>query len=190
MTVTLINHPDDLPILSSEPYKHLGVVDRAYLVYEGFKANQYGFEEVYSWYCKGRRRERYRELGPPGDTDFSNAVCQSCGGDTIRLSTMNMVQLTNFLYEYGTEGLCAYCRCELGWGGHVWDSNTNALHFVRSWVLDHIIPKSRRGSDDYWNLIPSCNPCNQKKKNKTPEEFGYVFPRRARFPKRIPRRKK
>lgn len=39
--------------------------------------------------------------------------------------------------------------------------------------VEHIVPKSRGGSDRVSNLIISCHECNQKKGNLTAEEFGY-----------------
>ena len=39
--------------------------------------------------------------------------------------------------------------------------------------VEHIIPKSRGGSDRVSNLTLSCKKCNQKKGNSTAEEFGY-----------------
>ncbi len=39
--------------------------------------------------------------------------------------------------------------------------------------VEHIIPKSRRGSDRVSNLTISCHECNRKKGNKTAEEFGH-----------------
>ena len=39
--------------------------------------------------------------------------------------------------------------------------------------IDHIIPKSRGGSDRVSNLTLSCHECNQKKGNRTAEEFGH-----------------
>ena len=39
--------------------------------------------------------------------------------------------------------------------------------------VEHIIPKSRGGSDRVSNLTISCHDCNQRKGNKTAEEFGY-----------------
>lgn len=40
--------------------------------------------------------------------------------------------------------------------------------------VEHIVPKSRGGSDRVSNLTISCHECNQKKGNKTAEEFGYT----------------
>ncbi|MBU2598517.1 MAG: HNH endonuclease [Actinobacteria bacterium] len=39
--------------------------------------------------------------------------------------------------------------------------------------VEHIVPKSRGGSDRISNLTIACNKCNQKKGNKTAKEFGY-----------------
>jgi hypothetical protein len=41
---------------------------------------------------------------------------------------------------------------------------------------DHVIPKSRGGTDAWENLLPACRPCNKAKGNRTPEECG-VLPR-------------
>lgn len=37
-------------------------------------------------------------------------------------------------------------------------------------TLDHIIPKSRGGSDEPENLVAACVPCNQQKDDNTPDE--------------------
>jgi len=39
--------------------------------------------------------------------------------------------------------------------------------------IEHIIPKSRGGTSRVSNLTIACHRCNQKKGNKTAEEFGY-----------------
>jgi hypothetical protein len=39
--------------------------------------------------------------------------------------------------------------------------------------VEHIVPKSRGGSDRVENLTLACRPCNQKKGNQTALEFGY-----------------
>jgi CRISPR/Cas system Type II protein with McrA/HNH and RuvC-like nuclease domain len=40
----------------------------------------------------------------------------------------------------------------------------------RNLTLDHVIPKSRGGKNDWTNLVTSCFKCNLKKADKTPEE--------------------
>ena len=37
-------------------------------------------------------------------------------------------------------------------------------------TLDHVLPKSRGGGNDWSNLVTCCFSCNLKKGNKTPEE--------------------
>lgn len=36
--------------------------------------------------------------------------------------------------------------------------------------VDHVIPRSRGGSDETWNLTAACTPCNQAKGNGIPNE--------------------
>jgi CRISPR/Cas system Type II protein with McrA/HNH and RuvC-like nuclease domain len=40
----------------------------------------------------------------------------------------------------------------------------------KSLTLDHVIPKSRGGKNEWTNLVTSCFKCNLKKANRTPEE--------------------
>ena len=42
-------------------------------------------------------------------------------------------------------------------------------------TLDHIMPKSRGGKNDWNNLVTCCFKCNLKKGNKTPEEAKMVL---------------
>jgi hypothetical protein len=39
--------------------------------------------------------------------------------------------------------------------------------------VEHLIPKSRGGSDRASNLVIACDPCNKRKGSRTAEEFGY-----------------
>ena len=41
------------------------------------------------------------------------------------------------------------------------------------WEVDHILPRSRGGSDRPSNLVLSCHECNKTKDNQTAEEFGH-----------------
>src|SRR5262245_9907814 len=47
-------------------------------------------------------------------------------------------------------------------------------------TLDHFVPRSRSGESAWENLVACCNPCNNTKGNRTPEEAGM---RLARQPK-------
>jgi len=38
--------------------------------------------------------------------------------------------------------------------------------------LEHIVPRSRGGANAWDNLCASCHDCNQKKRDRTPEEAG------------------
>ena len=38
-------------------------------------------------------------------------------------------------------------------------------------LVDHVIPKSRGGTDERSNLAPACRPCNMEKLDVTPEEW-------------------
>jgi 5-methylcytosine-specific restriction endonuclease McrA len=63
----------------------------------------------------------------------------------IELSRKNVLRRDNFR--------CQYCS-----------STTNPL------TIDHIIPKSRGGTEVWENLVAACLKCNNKKGNRTPEE--------------------
>lgn len=45
----------------------------------------------------------------------------------------------------------------------------------RATAVDHIIPRSRGGSNEVSNLISACKSCNSTKNDKTPEEAGMVI---------------
>jgi 5-methylcytosine-specific restriction endonuclease McrA len=64
--------------------------------------------------------------------------------------------IRRYLFEK-FKGKCAYCRKNLGKG----------------WQADHVIPKSRGGSDRVWNRVAACEECNQMKANRTAAEFGH-----------------
>jgi len=47
-------------------------------------------------------------------------------------------------------------------------------------TLDHVIPRSRAGESNWENLVACCNPCNNRKGNRTPEEAGMKLARQPR----------
>lgn len=53
---------------------------------------------------------------------------------------------------------------------------------TRSLTIDHLIPKSRGGTDCWENLTLACGPCNVKKGNKLLQQTGMVLKRKPRPP--------
>jgi len=49
-------------------------------------------------------------------------------------------------------------------------------------TVDHILPSSRGGKNDFMNTVCSCYECNNKKGDRTPEEVGYTLRKHPRIP--------
>jgi 5-methylcytosine-specific restriction endonuclease McrA len=65
-------------------------------------------------------------------------------------------------------GICQYCGTTSG-----------------TMTVDHVIPKLRRGGDNWENLVCACDKCNNKKGNRLPEEAGMRLRRRPRRPSNL-----
>ena len=60
------------------------------------------------------------------------------------------------------KGKCWYCSVLLTRTGR---------NIKTDFSIEHLVPFSRGGKHDLINLVASCNSCNQKKKNKTVDEY-------------------
>jgi 5-methylcytosine-specific restriction endonuclease McrA len=49
-------------------------------------------------------------------------------------------------------------------------------------TIDHIIPRSRGGKNTWKNTIAACSPCNNKKRDRTPQEASMTL----RFAAKVP----
>jgi 5-methylcytosine-specific restriction endonuclease McrA len=70
---------------------------------------------------------------------------------------LGFVRLTRRTLWLRDGGCCQYCGVNMG---------------VKSYEMEHILPKSRGGVSSWSNLVVSCPKCNQKKGSKTPIEAG------------------
>jgi 5-methylcytosine-specific restriction endonuclease McrA len=52
----------------------------------------------------------------------------------------------------------------------------------RELTLDHVIPRSKGGWNNWDNVVTACILCNKKKGNKTPEEADLILMRRPKAP--------
>ncbi|MBN2012931.1 HNH endonuclease [candidate division KSB1 bacterium] len=52
-------------------------------------------------------------------------------------------------------------------------------------TIDHIIPKRSGGEDSWENLVCACIECNNKKRDRTPEEAGMTLLRKPKKPSHL-----
>ena len=70
----------------------------------------------------------------------------------------------------------------------IWRDNNQcqycSKHFMADKLtIDHVIPRSRGGKNDWLNLVTACKKCNQKKGDKTPSEANMPLIKEPKIPK-------
>ncbi len=68
-------------------------------------------------------------------------------------------------------GKCQYCAMKI----------TRA-----TFTYDHVLPKSRGGLTEWTNVVCACMDCNQKKRDRTPQEAGMKLQNLPEKPKKLP----
>jgi 5-methylcytosine-specific restriction endonuclease McrA len=53
-------------------------------------------------------------------------------------------------------------------------------------TVDHVTPKSKGGGSSWANLVAACQPCNTRKRDRTPQEAGMPLRRQPKVPHSIP----
>lgn len=53
---------------------------------------------------------------------------------------------------------------------------------TRKLTIDHVVPKSKGGSDDWTNLVVACSSCNTKKGDTLLEQTGMKLARKPKAP--------
>lgn len=53
-------------------------------------------------------------------------------------------------------------------------------------TYDHVLPRSSGGRTEWTNIVTACRACNEKKRNRTPDESGMFPLQPPRAPKTLP----
>lgn len=77
----------------------------------------------------------------------------------LRFSRQNVFKRDNFT--------CQYC----------------GTHKPKTLTLDHVMPVSRGGCDTWDNVVACCRPCNQRKRDRTPQEARMTLMRQPYEPR-------
>ena len=106
------------------------------------------------------------------DISFDTAQMSSDSsliGTAYQQGPLYNTNLKKFIFSK-TNGRCSYCG-------------------AKATEIDHIVPKSKGGSNSPSNLTPACRSCNQMKSNKTLKEFGKLVGKDFSHlkPKRLPK---
>lgn len=117
---------------------------------------------------KARAIENYEEQISSPSVTF-NFPCVIVLDKAVKFSQNNAKpNRTNVLWR--DNNICQYC---------------NNKFLPNELTLDHVIPKSRGGKNTWFNLVTCCKECNQKKRNKTPEEARMSLVRPPFKPKNV-----
>ena len=82
---------------------------------------------------------------------------------TIRFGRANVFRRDGFA--------CQYC--------------SEVLH-PRELTFDHVVPRARGGRTDWENIVTCCRVCNDRKRDRTPDEAGMKLARRPVKPSWLP----
>jgi len=117
--------------------------------YQGRKAVAWSLGEIVARYRGGFQKD-----GRQSYLETSSII--AIRGHTFDISKHSQVLLSNRTLFGRDRNVCAYC------GKHF--SNYHNLS------RDHIIPKSRGGTNTWMNVVTACKECNSKKSNMTLKE--------------------
>jgi 5-methylcytosine-specific restriction endonuclease McrA len=99
------------------------------------------------------------KISVPSILRLNHPIPYNCFSNRIRFTKRN-----TFLRDHNK---CQYC-------GVILTRSTS--------TIDHVFPKSRGGKTTYANCVACCKPCNNSKRNRTPEEAGITLSRKPKTP--------
>ena len=89
----------------------------------------------------------------------------------VKPRTKGMVRFNKTHLYIRDQGVCQYC-------GHTVERKRA--------TFDHVVPKSRGGKTDWFNIVTCCRDCNQWKDSSTPEEAGMRLLKQPVAPASLP----
>lgn len=101
---------------------------------------------------RAQRGSLPRQIGPDGRARVSLGDPSLAVSDDVPRQPFHAVA-QKLRAVFWPDNTCAYCRGEAS-------------------QLDHVTPRALGGTDDPWNLIPACRPCNLAKNTKLAERFA------------------
>jgi len=135
----------------------------------------YGNYNFNSWAEISELRKQLEELGDLDDVVYTSRltlvvprVIRLLEYARIPNQTLKLTRRNIYIRD---ESICQYCGKKL---------STDKLN------LDHIVPKSQGGHNEWENLVCSCFKCNEKKAGRTPKEARMKLIRIPRKPKYNP----
>lgn len=90
----------------------------------------------------------------------------------IEIARPRVIRLTRYVYVKFTDRRLAKAGRVTNRGVLQRDNWTCVFCAGKATTIDHVLPRSRGGEDIWENLAAACQPCNNRKDNKTPEEAG------------------
>lgn len=103
------------------------------------------------------------EVKSPSQTFRVPSVIRFKTGKTARFCA----KLSRRMLFLRDQGQCQYCSKEM---------------LINNFTVDHVVPRSKMGKTSWDNVVVSCNKCNSKKGDRTPEEAGLVLKRKPQRP--------
>lgn len=136
----------------------------------------YASHDFSSWAELSEMKREFEELRGDHDEFVSSPSISLVVPRVIRVLTYDKVpprriRLTRRNVYARDNSTCQYCGKKF---------KTEDLN------LDHVIPKSKGGTNTWENIVCSCIKCNSKKMDRLPEEAGMKLIKRPRVPKHNP----
>lgn len=124
---------------------------------ELFRSGELSITDHIKWY----KAERWASFSRPrlgnGIASGKKQINRIYSRNTVRmLVAEGWIPPTFNGEEVEADTCCAYCLIPLSYG---------------EMEIEHAVPKSRGGSDELSNLVPSCYECNREKSDRTPAEY-------------------